>query len=72
METENHPEYKLIREEVTPTACEKHKVQKLVDCYNDPNWEAEPVDINKIQFTCRTCNTKRVYMLKPEKTLLKA
>ena len=68
---ENHPEYILIDGELSGKPCPHHATQKLVDCFNDPVWRIEPVDVDKIMFTCQICDTVRVYKLKPEKTLLR-
>lgn len=68
---ESHPQYILIDSEISGKPCSHHVAQKLVDCFNDPNWQMEPVAVDKLMFTCILCNSTRVYRLKSEKTLLR-
>jgi hypothetical protein len=63
-------DYKLIQSCPSSKPCSHHPEQHLVDLYNDPNWQMEVVDIDKIQFKCIVCKSERVYKLLPEKTLL--
>ena len=70
MRNEMNPEYRMVQEVSGKPTCKTHIVQNLVDCYNDPMWEMEAVDTDKIQLTCRICKCERVYQLMPEKTLL--
>ena len=65
-------EYKLIqhKEAEAGKPCSHHAKQFVVDLYNDPNWKMEAVDVDKIQFTCIVCQSKRVYKILPEKVIL--
>lgn len=63
-------EYKLIDAGTGDHTCTAHQVQKLVDLYNDPNWEVDAVATDQMKFTCKVCQSWRVYKILPERTLL--
>lgn len=64
----SEPEYALIQQRDGPKPCANHPVQKLVDVYNDPDWDMIMVATDKVQFTCNLCQSERVYQLMPEKS----
>ena len=56
-------DYKLLQAKTLETDCTEHSKQSLIDLYNSDTWKMELVAVDKIEFTCMVCNSKRVYQL---------
>jgi hypothetical protein len=63
--------YRLIHTEVSTKPCQIHSKENILDLFNSGYWKLTPVAVDKLQFICDICKSKRIYKLLTEKTLLK-
>ena len=62
--------YTLIQSISGNNPCKVHKREALIDIYRNNDWDFEAADVDKLKFTCRSCQSVRVYKINPEKVLL--
>jgi len=62
--------YTLIQTINGSKPCKVHKRENLVDVYHNNDWKFEAADVDKLKFTCTSCNSVRVYKINPEKVIL--
>lgn len=65
------PQIELAAKNDSVNACEIHKTETFVEVGNNLNWEPTITTTpGAMMFTCKLCDSVRVYRLLPEKTKL--
>ena len=65
-------DYQLIQTIASNKPCQIHSKENILDLYNSDTWEVKPVAVDKLQFICKVCESKRVYKILPEKVILES